>query len=379
MLSRKINWNLTPINHSRYANIDSVRGLAALLVVWMHVSEVFRSLLPDGKPGDWMYQLADAVDFGRMGVVAFFAVSGFVIPASFSHQGWLGLKIFWVRRFFRLYPAFWLSIPLAIWSTWTIWDKSVTPLQILANITIAPGLFNQEPLEGLYWTLQIEMLFYVACSVLFFLGVFRKTQVVATIVFLLFAVFLIGTLQPIMGLPTYVNNAWKMLALYLATMFWGALYRAWHDRKPWTTSSSFVLWGLPIAITLLMTAALVFKLTHGSEVGNIFDIKFTASHALGMWLFIAVALWKNLRFRPLVFLGEISYALYLFHPIVFFPIHWWAGKTQLSWVRTLPLEFWVAAMTLVSVLVAYLVHRWVELPAISKGKDITRSMITPAR
>lgn len=99
-----------------------------------------------------------------------------------------------------------------------------------------------------------------------------------------------------------------------------------------------------------------------------------ASHALGILLFLGLALWTTLAFKPLVKLGEISYSLYLFHPIVFYPIYWWAGNTQMTWVRDLPLEVWVVSMSFISVGVATLVYRFVELPAINRGKLMTQQI-----
>ncbi len=358
---------------NRYANIDIIRGLAALFVVWMHVSEVFRSLLPEGKPGEWMFTVADTVDFGRVGVVAFFAVSGFVIPASFNHQGWLGLKLFLVRRFFRLYPAFWLSVPLAIWSGWYLWDKPVTFLQIVANISIVPQAFGQEPLEGLYWTLQIEMIFYVLCMIFFATGLLThvKNIVIASAFF--FTLFAISKMQGFVSLPIYVGHDEGMLSLYLSIMFWGAVYRAWHDKRTWKTGWNIVLWGLPILIIVVMPSLLSYKLIQSGVIADVW-IKFMSSHALGLLLFIALASWVSLAYRPMVFLGEISYALYLFHPIVFYPVYWWAGRTSLDWIRTMPLEFWVVSMTMLSIFVAYFVHHWIELPAIQKGREITNTI-----
>lgn len=363
---------------NRYENIDAVRGLAALFVVWMHVSEVFRSVLPPGNPGGWMYAVADTFDFGRIGVVAFFAVSGFVIPASFNYQGWFGLKIFWVRRFFRLYPAFWLSIPFAIWSTWTIWDKTVTTRQVLANLTIAPGLFNELPLEGLYWTLQIELYFYVCCSILFLLGFFRKSSSIAFVTSLFFIIYLLSLAQNYINIPIKFSEDWKTVSLFLSIMFWGALFRLWFDKKIGCLRYFFILWGIPLTLIVLMLVAVAYKFTHDNGVGNMFLIKSTSGNALGLVLFLSLALWRHLSSRPLLVLGEISYALYLFHPVVFFPVHWWAGKTQMAWVRTFSLEFWVLAMMVASVLVAYVVHRWVELPAIKRGKEITSQMVAAA-
>lgn len=56
------------MSSSRFAPIDALRGLAALLVVWLHVTEIFMQL-PVPPAGAWLYEAAAAVDTGRIGVV----------------------------------------------------------------------------------------------------------------------------------------------------------------------------------------------------------------------------------------------------------------------------------------------------------------------
>lgn len=66
-------------NASRYAYIDMIRGIAALAVVLAHCLE-------RGYPGFRTFQ-GNVLDFGRFGVIAFFVVSGFVIPVSLQRAG----------------------------------------------------------------------------------------------------------------------------------------------------------------------------------------------------------------------------------------------------------------------------------------------------
>ena len=68
------------INTNRFSHIDALRGIAALLVIWLHVSEVFVHISPEtAAQGTALYTVAWAVDVGRVGVVVFFAISGFVV------------------------------------------------------------------------------------------------------------------------------------------------------------------------------------------------------------------------------------------------------------------------------------------------------------
>ena len=58
---------------NRFSHIDALRGIAAFLVIWLHVSEVFVRLSPETMAqGTALYDIAWAVDVGRIGVVVFF-------------------------------------------------------------------------------------------------------------------------------------------------------------------------------------------------------------------------------------------------------------------------------------------------------------------
>ncbi len=74
---------------NRFASLDALRGLAALLVVWQHSSESFVKLGSVAANGTLLADIAWNVDFGRIGVICFFLISGFVIPSSLLLFVWL--------------------------------------------------------------------------------------------------------------------------------------------------------------------------------------------------------------------------------------------------------------------------------------------------
>lgn len=93
-------------------------------------------------------------------------ISGFVIPHSIKNKPGQTLPFF-IARFFRLYPAFWLSVLLAIVFSRYILHSEISLIQVFANLTMLPGLFSQPIFYSVYWTLLVELAFYVICIVLY--------------------------------------------------------------------------------------------------------------------------------------------------------------------------------------------------------------------
>jgi len=86
-------------NANRFSHIDALRGIAALLVIWLHVSEVFVRISPEtAAQGTALYDVAWSVDVGKIGVVIFFSISGFVICRSLNGNIIEGSKKFLINH-----------------------------------------------------------------------------------------------------------------------------------------------------------------------------------------------------------------------------------------------------------------------------------------
>src|SRR4051794_38413296 len=118
----------------RYGNIDALRGFAAALVIVRHASDTMCTVPPAVHTRAMLCNVSQAVDLGRVGVVAFFAISGFVIYPTLRGPRWDGTRKFLIRRFFRIYPAYWLSLVIGYLTLWVAMGRSLTPAQLGANI-----------------------------------------------------------------------------------------------------------------------------------------------------------------------------------------------------------------------------------------------------
>ena len=80
------------------------------------------------------------------------------------------LRDYVIHRLFRLYPAYWVSIAVAIAIALVVDPTPPFPTKVvLANITMLQKFFGIRDFIGAYWTLQIELIFYFVCAVLFLL------------------------------------------------------------------------------------------------------------------------------------------------------------------------------------------------------------------
>jgi len=152
----------------RYHEVDLLRFLAAIAVVGFHY--LFRASVEDPA-----FALTGFTDpggifrYGYLGVDLFFVISGFVILNS----AWKKRpSAFVASRIARLYPAFWMACTIT--AVVLLLDPNqrfeITAEKYVYNLTMAPKLFDMGLIDGVYWTLLIELKFYLLILVLCVIG-----------------------------------------------------------------------------------------------------------------------------------------------------------------------------------------------------------------
>tara|TARA_B110000503_G_scaffold32101_2_gene52079 strand:- start:14754 stop:15884 length:1131 start_codon:yes stop_codon:yes gene_type:complete len=302
-------------------HIDSIRGFAALLVVWMHTTAIFKSIqTPDGS-GSQLYDVAYLFDFGRIGVIAFFAISGFVICPSLKGGRVAGSGKFVISRFFRLYPAFWASIICAILVLFVLPARKIDGAQVLGNITMFYSVFDVMPLQGLYWTLEVELVFYFLCLAMFLIGALHRPLAIfgACICLMSFQNFLSTDPELRQQITAMFSKSWPRMPWHLAIMFWGGLFRIWYDDR----QRLVTIWRIRVPILLLVITALLLILIQPfmfidraiENGGGLKQYSGMLAYILGIFFFVTGALYLRVNNKFFVWLGAISYSLYLLHPI----------------------------------------------------------------
>ncbi|MBD8518350.1 acyltransferase family protein [Plantibacter sp. CFBP 8804] len=321
--------------------LEAVRGIAAAVVVVQHV-------LAADIPG-YAEISNQYLDLGRVGVVAFFLVSGYVIPMSLQSQS---LKVFLTRRFFRLYPVYWIA--LAIYCLINInagvfADENL--MTVMANIFMIQGLLGLASILPPAWTLSIELLFYgqaVGAQIM------NRLRLIALSGWCWLALYLILCLA-----ARLLNR--DMPVTFALLLFVAAVGNSVYRRDQGTTS---------LLVPYLIAAAVVIPVGSVLSVdGEWPPFTYTISTFAGFALFFAMYAIRNRQFSSVVIkLGAISYAVYIFHPII------------ADLIQILPaISGWLAVgLNFVLVLVVGLaVHRYVELPFIGLGRRISKSYRGP--
>lgn len=319
----------------RLGFLDAIRGLAVLWVLFQHFGEYVSGWVRDVS--------LKHLQFGQLGVALFFCVSGFIIPVSLHRTG--KLSTFWVHRFFRLYPAYWLSLLGAAVAIG--YGLKHSPLHgagdWLADTTMLQNFVHRPDAWGPYWTLAWELAFYALMSTLFVLGLHRRSVPI-----LLGAVGVVLLVQ---------LSSWNTGPDFLpADMFTVAIMLCGYAIYQWRFEQ---LSGAVLAFVLLVwaAAAVVIRRDDGTSDATL------ASWLLAVAAFLLfVEIGRRWQFPAwLQRVGRISFSIYLVHPMVLIFFRF-AG---------LPAAARVVIWLVATLAISELSHRYIERPAIRVGRRVS--------
>ncbi len=352
--------------HARLAFIDTLRAVAILLVFVRHATEVF---VPPGHGGRLLYRLGGTFTFGTLGVIVFFAISGFLIPSSLHGPKLAGSVRYVISRVFRLYPAYAVSVIPSAFSHFWLGGAAFSWHQVGLNFTMVPRLFGGTLANGAYWTLEVELAFYLICLVLFLGGLLREGFCLAAITLVTFLVFQSSQQTFFDGLfnPTLSGTAF-FFNLNIAVLFWGAVARLWWEGARLNAATALVFWGFAAFWIVWRPACLlVLFATHQMDG---FDTKIISAYSLGMAIFLAAALHGGLRNRVMLWIGRISYSFYLLHGVAIHTANYELNAHP-AW-RGANAGLICCVVLLLSLAAAQLSYSLVERPGIILGRHVTR-------
>jgi peptidoglycan/LPS O-acetylase OafA/YrhL len=330
------------LREHRFHEIDLLRFAAAFGVLLFHYT--FRSGAPDGRSVVTFPELGMIFKYGYLGVDLFFIVSGFVILLTALDRN---AREFIVSRVTRLYPAYWACVTLTLLAILSFGDSrfSATLPQYFVNLTMLQEFFRVSPLDGVYWTLAIELKFY----------------------FLVFLIVVAGQIHRLQGLL----GAWLAACIFLDVVEGYSVIRFFlfpgHSYFFIAGAASLLVWlhGISAYRVLLLAAsyagAMFFSIAVDRKVfADYFKAEFDPLIigilvSLGFAGFLLIAFRKTawLDRREFLTLGALTYPLYLLHQNIGYMIFNAAAPY-------VPRYLLLIATTALMLALAYAVHHWIE-------------------
>lgn len=327
---------------ARFDFVDGLRGVAALAVFFSHALPLVAPAFHDSV-GPYFY-------WGDWGVALFLMCSGFILPVSLERQGSLGR--FWVRRAFRLYPLYWLSVVLLalIGMGEPRQALSGPPSEslriLLANLTMFQAFLGIPHLITLYWTLTLELLFYLLLSLLFLLKLNARFST-PTLVLIVLAI----VAELIIPLPFAFSYSTHLILVLVGMV----AYRHYSGTlRPAVGVGVVLLTPLMLAIPQLIDPSNRYQ-----------QLAWVTAQLAACACFGLAYLLRDRPVHPILrHLGRISYSTYLMHPFVLDRVPRLASPI-------LTLLVWLLAL----LLLASATYWWIERPMIAWGQRLTRSAV----
>lgn len=321
--------SVTKPHRMRFEGVDVLRGLAAVTVMFSHYIPFWESYL-----GDIWLIVPGA--YGYYAVNLFFIISGIVIFMTLDRCN--SVAEFAVLRFSRLYPAYWATLGLATLVGVAVFGRAFWAGGFIVNVTMFQEFFGYANLDNVYWSLTVELAFYLNVAWLFAFGFHRRILTCVATWLCLSGLWALTVLDP-------GRDDRDLLALLFALdyapffaigiLFYNGRGRRWRAIEFGLLAVALVIeymiasWeGLAVAVvsTTLVFAAISGKL-------------------------------KFITCRFTLWLGTISYSLYLVHRNIAYNVLPWLHDHGLGPV------IGIALTTLLVVGLAAGVTFWIERPA----------------
>jgi len=305
--------------HPRYRQLDSLRGLGAITVFFAHYISLkinlplFHGVQP--SPLGILFN-------GTSALMLFFILSGFVLSLPFiDGEKPLKLTAFYVKRVFRIYPAYIFAIIFAVILKETLFDnKGLAPYSdwmkdfwawewnkesmgnILKTLLLIGPDFKINLIDPPIWSLVIEMKMSIILP--FFIVIVSRGSLTLNIAFLF-----------VMAWLTYEHNAWAISVFYL-----GVLMAKYKD----PILNNIRLWNVSLVTVVIILSLLLYNNNY-EFLRFIREQSFPSKYilsdylsAIGSCIIMMIILGREkishfFEHRTFTFFGDISYSFYLVH------------------------------------------------------------------
>lgn len=347
------------MERKRNIYLDYLRGISALLIMLYHYTERYNQI--------FLHKESYPVVFthGCDAVLMFFLLSGYLGIRGIQNQ-----KPFEYagKRFLKLYPTFAVSV-IITFSLTTLFlpEKAVSFKDMLLNFTMIPGVFNAEYVDGVYWTLFCELAFYF---IVFAVCLLRLQKHIDKLLILIVAAETTVALLPDNGVFVHIKNIDTTLYLhcFVAGGIIAVLENYYKKYKTVRLKKSENCKIILLIVSLGITVLIQFKYHEPFSV-------FSFAVSILLIAFLIVLYEKGITpnktagkiLFPLEFISVISYPLYLFHQNAGYAIIYNLEKSGLT------NEIFIIIPATVSIIVAYILNRCIEIPSGNLLKKVSKN------
>ncbi|EHN1498417.1 acyltransferase [Salmonella enterica] len=347
-------------------SIQILRGIAALFVVCFHFRYAVNDIYAQKDIGNRLFE------FGSFGVDLFFIISGFIMAMSARQNE--NLSEFFIKRFFRIYPLYFVVLTLYILLSFNEYSLS----QIIKSYLLVPIDYKSEmPYYGysimaIAWTLTYEFWFY------FIFGISKKLSYKNK--------FIISSV--LLSAPVVLVNGINIDAFHANYVLnWGVFNNIQFITNP--VVYNFILGILSFNICVFVSKhkellrpalSLVLPLLLLYGVIGVVSIR-GMGHGINQWgwycfIIVTSIVISEMYFKDMyanskmVYLGEISFSIYLIHPLLFILVNSYhpfidvfnslSGFTRLS------------CLVAFVVCISHIVYRLIEIPTHNLGKKLAK-------
>jgi peptidoglycan/LPS O-acetylase OafA/YrhL len=328
---------------NRIVILDALRLIAALMVVFYHYVAFGAGW--DDPAAELFPVIFKPSAYGWLGVDLFFMISGFVICMSCWGRT---LPDFFTSRVIRLFPAYWLGV-IATTAVVAMTPSGLDPhswREVLVNLTMLQRPVQVEDVDGVYWTLWLELRFYLLFALVVWRGLTYRRVVAFCCLWATIALLAEGYGADPLSELVMADYCW----FFIAGLVFYLMYRF---------GCNLLLWGI---------AALCFAMGQHTAMQSWRRSLQYVGHAIPGWgvavlitiFFVVMAgvslgWFQRINWRWLPAAGALTYPLYLFHEFIGWEIFHRLQYTVNHWVL---LGGTVAGV----LLMAHVVHRLVEIP-----------------
>ena len=363
------------VNRQRFDELDSLRGVAATMVVLNHF---FLATNSTGRREDLLRILVDPFQNGPAAVALFFLLSGFVLSLPTWRSKSQSYSVFIVRRICRIYVPYLFGLALSvlgasIFASHTVpglspwfygtWTGPINWTLVWQHVLFIGPSYNAREFNTAFWTLIIEM--RVSIILPFFLLLLRRLSFGG--MWLVYAITLIigFVTEPrfVSGLSAFQILGWTSLFIAGAIVARAVLLQPGHVSRIFSRR--------PVALLSLVTFLFAGYLRPSLHLSEFLTRGLSAAGGLAM---ICVALYNRdlrsfLNTRALQFMGRVSYSLYLLHATVLYVMfHWFYSLLP----KTAIFVLYISA----SFLVAAISYKLIERPSMELGRRLTKERST---